>query len=220
MLPYLRRKGFSFEIIIVDDGSRDRTSAVVQALAESAPELRVISDGKNRGRGAAVKIGIFEARGDLVLETDSDGSVADEAIGRFVQKFDSDPDVDAIFGSRMLAESRIVLWQPWHRTVLGYGFLFLARIMFWMWRTTDFTLGFKMYRGDAARDIFSHQFDPFYVAEAEKVFVARVRGHDAIELPVTWTDDPDSRVRPVRDTIRALVGMLKILARFFAGRYR
>lgn len=219
MLPHLRAAGFSFEIVIVDDGSKDTTVEVIRAIAKKNPELRLLSDGINRGRGAAVKKGIFEAHGDLVLETDADGSVADEAIPRFVARFDADPELDAIFGSRMLPESRIVLWQPLMRTMLGYGFLYLARAMFWMWKTTDFTLGFKMYRKGAALDIFAHQYDPFYVAEAEKVFVANVRGHTAIELPVTWTDDPDSRVRPLRDTVRSLWGMFQILGRYFAGSY-
>jgi len=217
---YLRGTGFSFEFVIVDDGSTDGTVQAVRTLSGTRPEIRVLSDGINHGRGAAVKKGIMEARGDLILETDSDGSVADEAIGRFVAAFDTDSSLAVIFGSRMMEGSRIVLWQPWHRTALGYGFLFLARAMFWMWRTSDFTLGFKMYRREAARDIFAHQYDPFYVAEAEKVFVAKIRGHTFCELPVTWTDDPDSRVRPLRDTIRSLVGMVRILARFVRGRYR
>lgn len=220
MLPYLRTLPYSFEIIVVDDGSRDATVRLVQEMGSQNPEIRLLADGTNRGRGAAVKKGVFDARGDLILETDSDGSVADEAIGRFVAAFDADPSLNAIFGSRMMKGSHIVLWQPWHRTILGYGFLFLSRLMFWMWSMTDFTLGFKMYRKDAVRDVFEHQYDPYYVAEAEKVFVAKVRGHAFRELPVTWTDNPDSRVRPLRDTIRSLFGMVRILIRFLRGEYR
>lgn len=219
-IPFLRTQQLSFEVVVVDDGSKDQTVKKIKELSSTYPEIRIVADGVNRGRGAAVKQGITEARGELVLETDSDGSVADEAISRFVAAFDANPKLDAIFGSRMLPESRIVLWQPFLRTVLGYGFLYFARGLFWMWRTTDFTLGFKMYRRDAARDIFAHQFDPFYVAEAEKVFVAKIRGHTFTELPVTWTDDPDSRVRALKDTIRSLWGMLKILARYVVARYR
>lgn len=219
MLPYLRGLGYGFEIIISDDGSRDSTAQLIRELSEKNPEIRLLSDGINRGRGAAVKRGIFDARGDIILETDSDGSVADEAIGRFVKVFDMRAGLDAIFGSRMMSGSQIVLWQPFTRTMLGYGFLYLARLMFWMWRTTDFTLGFKMYRKAAAHDIFAHQYDPFYVAEAEKVFIAKIRGHEAIELPITWTDDPDSRVHPIRDTFRSLSGMFQILNRYFKGKY-
>lgn len=220
MLPYLRSQGFSFEIVISDDGSKDKTATLIRDMASHNPEIRLISDGVNRGRGQAVKRGIAEAKGDLVLETDSDGSVADEAIGRFVREFDANPGLDVVFGSRMMEGSQIVIWQPWLRTFLGYGFLYLARIAFWMWSTTDFTLGFKMYRRDAAKDIFAHQYDPFYVAEAEKVFVAKLRGHTFKELPVSWTDDPDSRVRPLRDTIRSLKGLAAIYLRLISGQYR
>ncbi len=219
-IPYLRSEGILFEMLIMDDGSKDATVTTVEALAKGRyPEIRVMSDGVNRGRGATVKKGIFEARGALILETDSDGSVADEAIPRFVKQLREHPELEVIFGSRELPESRIVLWQPLLRVFLGYGFLFLARVQFWMWSTTDFTLGFKMYRREAAHDIFMHQFDHFYVAEAEKVFVTKIRGHHFIELPVTWTDDPDSRVHPVRDTFRSLKGMFFIAIRFLQGKY-
>lgn len=220
MLPYLRSQGFSFEIVISDDGSKDTTVALMRTLAKKNPEIRILSDGINRGRGAAVKRGIFHAQGDLILETDSDGSVADEAIGRFVAYMDSHPDVAVIFGSREMQGALVAARQPWLRVFLGLGFLYLTRLLFWMWSTTDFTLGFKMYRRDVARDIFAHQYDHYFVAEAEKVFVAKLRGHTFVELPVTWTDDPDSRVRPVRDVARALKGLALIMLRLVRGTYR
>ena len=219
MFPYVRSLGYSFEIVIVDDGSTDRTVAVLQEVSTKYPELRIVSDGINRGRGAAVKKGIFEARGDLVLETDSDGSVADEAIGRFVARFDAERGIDAIFGSRQMRGAVVAVHQPFVRVFLGYGFIFLTKLLFLMWRTTDFTLGFKMFRRDVARDIFNYQFDPFFVAEAELVFVAKIRGHHAIEMPVTWVNDEDSRVHPVRDTFRSLRGLAEVLVRYFYGSY-
>jgi len=220
MLPYLRSCDFSFEVLIVDDGSRDATAAMVRDYATRYPEIQLLGDGANHGRGAAVKTGVYAARGDLVLETDSDGSVADEAVARFVAHLDAHAEVGAVFGSRELAESVITQYQPPLRVFLGYGFIYLARLVFWMWSTTDFTLGFKMYRRAVARDVHDHQFDPFYVAEAEKCFVAKLRGHKVVELPVTWTDDPDSRVRPLRDSVRSLRGVIGILLRFIKGSYR
>lgn len=220
MLPALRNIGFTFEIIVVDDGSKDTTVEVVRTFAKSNPEVCVISDGINRGRGAAVKIGVFEARGGLVLETDSDGSVADEAIARFVARFDTDPGVDAIFGSREMHGAIVAAHQPLSRRLLGYGFIYLTKMLFWMWSTTDFTLGFKMFRRNAAFDIFKYQYDTFFLAEAELVFIARVRGHHAIELPVTWVNDEDSRVKPLRDVPRALTGLFAVLVRYARGRYR
>jgi dolichyl-phosphate beta-glucosyltransferase len=220
LFVYMTALGRPYEIVISDDGSRDNTVPLVRELSATHPELCLISDGVNRGRGDAVKRGIAAATGAVILETDSDGSVADEAIGRFLSAFDADPSLDAVFGSRELPDSHIAVWQPFLRVFLGYGFLYLTRALFLMPRVTDFTLGFKMYRKEAARDIFTHQYDPFYVAEAEKVYVAHIRGHKSIELPVTWTDDPDSRVRPFRDTFRSLKGLAAIVGRRLAGKYR
>lgn len=219
LFVYLGTLGRPYEIVISDDGSRDNTALVVKKIQETHPELRLISDGINRGRGNAVKRGIQEANGKVILETDSDGSVAEEAIGRFLSAFDHDPELDVVFGSREMKGANIVVWQPFLRVFLGYGFLYLARVLFLMPHVTDFTLGFKMFRREAARDIFKHQYDPFYVAEAEKVYVAHIRGHRYIELPVTWTDDADSRVRPFRDSFRSLSGLAKILGRRIAGKY-
>ncbi len=219
LYAYLPTLGITWEIVIVDDGSSDGTVRYVRSQQPLHPELRLLSDGINRGRGAAVRLGMIEARGELILEADSDGSVADEAIGRFLRAFERDTELMAVFGSRELPESRIVQWQPWGRVFLGYGFLFLARAAFLMWRVTDFTLGFKMFRRDAARDIFARQFDPHFFAEAEIVFVTHKRGFRCIELPVTWTDDPDSRIRPLRDVARTLRGMGAVLWRWVRGEY-
>lgn len=220
LFVYLPTLDIPYEIIVVDDGSRDRTVEIVQELQKSHQELRLLSDGKNRGRGAAVKLGMLNAAGSLVLETDSDGSVAEEAIGRCVALFDADPKLDAVFGSRELPESHIALWQPPLRVFLGYGFLYLARSMFLMRDVTDFTLGFKMFRREAARDIFAHQYDPFFIAEAEIVCVTRWRGYKSREIAVTWTDNKDSRVKPLRDVPRSFKGLVQILLWRLRGRYR
>lgn len=220
LFSYLPSLGRPYEIVIVDDGSRDRTVEVVRAMQKGHPELRLISDGINRGRGEAVRIGIREARGTLVLETDSDGSVADEAIGRFVQALDKDPELDAVFGSRELPDSHIAVLQPPMRVFLGWGFIYLGRLLFWIWGATDFTLGFKMFRAAVARDVVAHQYDPYFLAEGELYCVTHWRGYSYRELPVTWTDNKDSRVRPLRDVPRSLAGMGRMLVRRIRGAYR
>ncbi|MEK7068312.1 MAG: glycosyltransferase [Patescibacteria group bacterium] len=212
--------GKPYEIIVVDDGSKDATVQKVQELARGCPEIKLVSDGVNRGRTLAMRRGFAEARGELILETDSDGSVAEEAVIRFARAFEADPKLDAIFGSRELPESKIVVWQPPHRVFLGYGFLYLARFMLWMWDITDFALGFKMFRREAARDIFAHQYERHIVAEAEILYISRARGHRFKELPVVWTDDADSRIRPLREVFRSLAGLVRIRARALAGTYR
>ncbi|HAM35580.1 MAG TPA: hypothetical protein DEB40_02105 [Elusimicrobia bacterium] len=208
----------NFEILVVDDGSRDGTAEAVEELGKSHLQLRLLRLGSNMGRGVAVREGIRAASGELVLETDADGSVREEAIMRFVEFFDAHPDVDVLIGSRNAAGAEILTAQPFLRVFLGYVFLALANLFFG-WDIADYTLGFKMFRRRAAEDIFRHQFDSAYLAEAEIVFVARRRGWALRELPVMWTDYRDSRVRPGRDSWRSAVGLAKMLWRARRGDY-
>ena len=219
LFRYLPGLGCSYEIIVADDGSIDQTAELVRQLQNQDKNLVLVSDGINRGRGEAVRIGVSKARGDLILVTDADGSVADEAIGRFVAAFDSDAELQAVFGSREMRGAVILGAQPYMRWLLGYVFIYLSRLLFSLWHVTDFTLGFKMFRLAAARDIFAHQYDPFFLAEAELVYVAHIRRHRNIELPVAWTDSSDSKVDPLRDVGRSLIGLLQILYRRFTGMY-
>jgi dolichyl-phosphate beta-glucosyltransferase len=88
-----------------------------------------------------------------------------------------------------------------------------------MWNIHDFTLGFKIFRREAAQDIFLYQYDNHYTAEAEIVFISRKRGWKYLELPIIWTDDRDSRVRPFKDSMRSFLGMLRVLNNYFRGKY-
>jgi dolichyl-phosphate beta-glucosyltransferase len=217
---YFKTAPHTYEIVIVDDGSRDRTKRVIEELAGIHPELRLLSHFPNRGRGVSIREGVLDAQGEIILETDADGSVDNEAIGRFLEYFKRRPEIDAIFGSRELPDSKVAKRQPWLRVFLGKGFIVLAKILFRLWGTTDFTLGFKMFRKEASQDVFSHQFDSHFLAEAEIVFVSHRRGWHTVELPVTWTDNRDSRVRPLRDSLRSLKGLSKVLWRDTQGKYK
>ena len=219
LLSYFPSINRSYEIIVVDDGSHDQTKAIVDRMQAEHPELRILSHQPNHGRGVSVRKGVLAARGAFILETDADGSVSNEAIGRFLGALEADPDLHCVFGSREMAGARVARHQPPIRVILGKGFILLARVLFLMWDVTDFTLGFKMFRREAALDIFAKQFDPHYLAEAELVFVAGRRGWKRRELPVIWTDNRDSRVRPFKESFRSLKGMAAILIRWLRGRY-
>ena len=219
LLRFLASSGLQWEIVLVDDGSRDNTLSLIQEYAARSPAIHVLTHTPNQGRGFAIRKGVLAAQGNLILETDADGSVADEAITRFINYFNTYPEIDAIFGSRELPASYIARKQPRLRVFLGLCFIYLARILFWAWHTTDFTLGFKMFRKKTAHDVFSHQFSNHYVAEAEIVFVTKTRGWRAHELPVTWSDNRDSRVHPFRDSFRSLAGMMRILINALSGAY-
>ncbi len=206
-------RGGEVEILVVDDGSADRTAAIAADAG-----ARVLRLERNDGRGAAVRAGMDEARGDLILEMDADGSVDFEAIGRFVAHLDAHPGVDGLVGSRNADGAVITVPQPFLRVFLGNGFLYAAKALFG-WDVTDFTLGFKMFRRDAARDVIRHQFDSGYVAEAELLVAARGRGWRVQELPVRWSEHGGSRVRPLLECGRSLRGLLAMTYRAWAGAY-
>ncbi|OHB17594.1 MAG: hypothetical protein A2749_00965 [Parcubacteria group bacterium RIFCSPHIGHO2_01_FULL_45_26] len=218
-ISYLYGHKISFEILIVNDGSKDNTETVVKKLTSKYPEIRILSHYPNKGRGASIREGILNARGKFVLESDADGSVHPEAIKRFLLIMRERDDVDLIIGSREMKDSVITEPQPFLRVFLGYGFIYLTKLIFWAWHIHDFTLGFKMFRLETAQDIFKYQFDDHYVAEAEIIFVARKRKWRLLELPVTWSDNRDSRVRPFRDSIRSFRGLATLLLRSLKGQY-
>lgn len=201
------------EILIVDDGSDDRTAEIA-----SAAGARVLSLPRNGGRGAAVRAGIAAAMGELILEMDADGSVDFEAIGRFVAYMDRHPGVDALSGSRNADGAVIAVPQPFVRVFLGNGFLYAAKAFF-AWDVTDFTLGFKLFRRETALDVIRHQYDCGYLAEAELLVAARGRGWRVVELPVRWVEYGGSRVRPLLESCRSFWGLLGMLRRHARGDY-
>lgn len=208
----------SYEVIVADDGSTDRTVKVVQEFQQLNPELRLLQFPKNRGRGAAVRDAIFQAQGDFILETDGDGSVNEHAIIAFLDYFAEHPAVDMLIGSRTIEGARILTPQPALRVLLGYCFLFMAHVLFG-WKLIDRVNGFKMFRRHVALDIFNNQYDNSFLAEGEIVFVAEKRGWQIKELPILWIDYKGSRVHPFRESWRSFWGMFAILMRHRKGLY-
>ncbi|MBI5728676.1 MAG: glycosyltransferase family 2 protein, partial [Candidatus Magasanikbacteria bacterium] len=208
-----------YELIVVNDGSTDRTARVVEEFVKQFPgRVVLISYTPNQGRGAAVRTGMKQAQGDYILETDADGSVDEEAILRFYTTLQSKKNVDVLMGSRNAPGAKILTHQSWLRIGLGYVFLFLARLVFGF-KSTDYALGFKMFTRAAGHDIINYQYDNHFLAEAELAYTANKRGWRIKEMPVLWTDFRNSRVHPFCDSIRSLVGLGKIMQRAAAGLY-
>ncbi|MDO8499670.1 MAG: glycosyltransferase [bacterium] len=207
-----------YEVIIANDGSKDQTAAIVEESKKIHPQLRLINFPVNRGRGAAVRDTVFEAKGEFILETDGDGSTNEHAITAFLNYFANNPEVDMLIGSRTIEGAKILTPQPLLRVALGYCFLFMAHILFG-WKLIDRVNGFKMFRRTAALDIFSNQYDNSFLAEGEIVFVAEARGWRVKELPIQWTDYRGSKINSLRDSWHSFFGMFTILQRHRQGLY-
>lgn len=198
-----------WEAIVVDDGSRDATADRVRAMAGALPQLRLVQHPTNRGKGGAVRTGMLQACGELVLMTDADLSVPIETFPRFAAAVADGADV--AIGSRRLPGSRIVVHQAPVREWMGHVFTHLANAVLGM-TLSDFTCGFKVFRREAARALFGAQRMDDWSYDAEVLYRAQRGGWRIVEVPVEWTNRADTRVRTTRAAVRSFLALLCIRA--------
>ncbi len=215
---YIVAKGLRGEIIIVDDGSTDATSIILQRLTTSIPYLHPIFLKKNHGKGYAVKTGILSAHGNIILFMDADGSTDTQEFDTFLPFFKTGADV--VIGSRYLPHSNIIIQQPRYRVLLGrisnrvIQSILLSGIV-------DTQCGFKAFTHKAAQDIFSRQTIARWAFDMEILAIARHKGYTIQETPIQWSNSTKraSRLRPIKDTLRTLRDLIKIKTRFLLKRY-
>lgn len=212
----LRRLVPAHEIVVVDDGSSDRTLEAAREAAREAHLFTGLVNGKNLGKGGAVRRGMLEAQGDFVLFCDADESTPMAMLEHFLPAMEAGQPV--MIGTRKNRQAVIARHQPWLRETMGKGFTLLAQTLAGV-RVTDFTCGFKLFRRDAAQEIFSRQTLTNWSFDAEILYLARHLGYAITEIPVTWTNDEDTRVRLLRDTAGSLKGLLHIAGRRARGAY-
>jgi dolichyl-phosphate beta-glucosyltransferase len=195
------------EIVVVDDGSSDRTSAV--AAAPRAREVRVLRLAENRGKGAALRVGVAATRGELVLLTDADLSTPISELARLEAALAG---ADLALGSRAVAGSRIVVRQAAWRELAGKLFNRAIRLL-GVRGFADTQCGFKLLWGDAARELFARLTVDRFAYDVELVWLARRLGYRVVEVGVEWRNAPDSRVQLWRDAPRMLVDVLRFRRR-------
>lgn len=209
---YLRRHFREYEIIVVNDGSRDKTAELLRESAATIPALRVFSNKYNTGKGHAVKQGILEARADLIFFTDADLSTPAREIGRFVRLFEGS-NASVLIGSRSVADSKIKIRQPFYREYMGKIFNQFVRyftgLPFW-----DTQCGFKGFRRAAALEIFTKVKEPGFSFDVEVLLIAQKLGHRVEEIPVTWVNNRKSKVNPVKDSLAMFRGLLEIRQKY------
>ncbi len=215
---YLSQAGCPYELILVDDGSRDATPRHIAAFCTENPCARAIYLSPNRGKGAAVRAGMLAARGDRLLFSDSDLSTPIEEVAKLSAALEQQQAGVAI-ASRRLRGANLVLRQPLHRRVMGAGFSLLTRGVA-LPGLYDTQCGFKLFTRPAARDVFSRLTIPRFGFDVEALYLARRLGYRIVEVPVTWQDSPESRVNPLRDAVQMFGDLARIRWNDLAGRYR
>lgn len=218
-LAYLDAQPYDSEVIVVDDGSRDRTCGIVRKIEGETRRtpVKCLAYTPNRGKGFAVRTGMAEATGEFRVYTDADASTPIEELEKFWPRFDAGADV--VIGSRALPDSDIAIRQAWYRESMGRIFNLLLRLM----RLTQFKdtqCGFKGFTRRACDVIFPRQHVLRFSFDAELLYIAQLHGLRIDEVPVRWLNNPESRVHPISDSTRMAYDMLIVRIRKMLGKYR
>ena len=197
---YLKQQSYDYEILVVNDGSTDKTSLVVKQLSKTVPCLRLIDNRDNHGKGWVVRQGMRETRGDYRLFMDADNSTSIDQVAAMLPWFQKGYDV--VIGSRRIKGAKITVQQPWLRDVLGAVFRLLIHILVPL-AVTDSQAGFKLFSQKSATLIFERQTIFRWAFDVELLAIAHAQGCTVKEVPIIWSNDASSHVK-----ISGMINML------------
>lgn len=216
VIDCVRRRGWSAEVIVVDDGSTDTTAQVVRDFAARAPEIRLLQNPGNRGKGYSVRSGLLQSLGEVVMFTDADLSAPmEEADGLFAAIANG---ADVAIGSRWLERNRQTIRQPLYRQLFGRCFNAVTRLIMGL-RFADTQCGFKAFTRTAAQTIFQLQTIERWGFDPEILFIALKRGYRIDEVPVSWAHDERTRMSYLKDGMKMLQEIAIVRWNALLGRY-
>jgi len=217
IFSYVQSRRYRTEIIVVDDGSSDRTSEIVNSCRKEHSEIRLVSNAGNRGKGFSVRHGIREALGEITLFTDADLSTPIEEADKLLAAI-QEQGFDAAIGSRAMDRSLIQVHQSAVREMAG---IFFNRMVQWILgiEFSDTQCGFKAFRRERSRIIFEQQRIESFGFDPEILFLAKRNGLRVAEIPVRWSHDAASKVNVVADGMRMFLELILIRWNAIRGYY-
>jgi dolichyl-phosphate beta-glucosyltransferase len=212
----IRNNHWFAEVVVVDDGSRDQTVEVVRAFMEHAPEVRLLENRGNRGKGYSVRHGLLQSLGEVVMFTDADLSAPiEEAHGLFKAIAAG---ADIAIGSRWLESTRQTIRQPLYRQFFGRCFNAVTRAVMAL-PFADTQCGFKAFTRAAAQTVFQLQTIDRWGFDPEILFIALKRGYQIKEVPVSWAHDERTKMSYLKDGMRMLEDLAQVRWNALLGRY-
>ena len=215
-LDHLRGAERSVELIVVDDGSTDGTSLLVERLTAAYPELRLIRLAENRGKGYAIRTGVVNARGRAILFADADGATPITELGRLEDALGQGTDI--AIGSRAMHGDGVRVRTRLYRRVIGRAFHLLVETLA-VRGIQDTQCGFKLFRAPVGHDLFSRMRMDGFSFDVEVLMLAQRRRYTIAEVPVNWTHQPGSKVNLAVDSLRMALDLVVIRVRGLSGEY-
>ena len=210
---FIEKQTFASEVIVVENGSTDRTFEVAQEFAKRHENFRVLRT--ERGKGAAVKRGMLEARGEYRFMCDADLSMPVDEILKFIPPALTGPDI-AIASREAIGSVRYN--EPRYRHFGGRGINYIIQVLA-LPGLNDTQCGFKCFSAKAATEIFSQQTLLGWSFDIENLYIARRKKLRIKEIPIQWYYDPDSKVSAVRDALRMIGDIFRIHLNALRGKY-
>ncbi len=190
---YLRQQDYQYEIIVVNDGSKDKTAEIVREQFLNIKNLRLIDNKINQGKGSVIRQGMLEAKGEYRVFTDADNSTSIDHLEKMLPEFKKGYDI--IIGSRDIKGAILDPPQQIHRRILGDIFRLLTQITCGTWGILDSQCGFKGFTAKTAEHIFPKCKINRFAFDPEILVIAKKLGFKIKEIPVVWKNDPESKVK-------------------------
>jgi len=213
---YLKKQDYSYEILVVSDGSQDRTVEVAQELTQKIQNLRVIVQKENHGKGYAVRKGMLTAKGEWRVFMDADNATTIDHVEKLWPEFKKGHEV--VIGSRDIKGAEIAVRQAWWRQRLGDVFNLIVQVLSGLWGIWDTQCGFKGFSANAAQKIFSRCVIDRWAFDVEVLVIAKKFGFSIKEIPVRWVNDKESKVT-FSGMVKMLLEVLQIAVNNIVGKY-
>ncbi len=218
IFSYLRAQAFSFEVLVVNDGSADGTKNLLGELQKEYPFV-LLQHAKNLGKGQAVKTGVLAAQGTYILFLDADLAIPITETPKFLRILEDQPEVSIAIASRFVQGHRELVPVLWYRRILERGFSLLRRYIIGLSNIQDTQCGYKMFRREAARVVFSLMTRQRFSFDAEILFIAQKNKLDIQELPIALQNPVRTSLRLLRDSLLMLRDLILIRWQDMRGWY-